>query len=973
MLAVPADAQQIPNLSQDQLQQLQQLQQLNQQSQGGSGQNGASPQSNPDITLQPANTLERQAPLPPSRLEQILSARAGITLKQFGYDQLGTGRAVTVPLAGGVQNDYILGPGDQLVVSLRGQESYEFPVEVNRDGQVVLPRLNPILATGRTLESFRQDVQAAVGKAYVATNAFVSLGRIRQISVQVSGEVNQPGLRTVTGLNSVMDALLLSGGVKKTGTLRNIRVQRGGRTLTVDLYSDLTSSGNARSLRLTDGDRILVPPLGPTVTITGLVRQPGIFELPPGQSSMSVRALLSLAGGQEVRGRYRLSLLQIQPDGQSQMVPVSNDTASVRDSEILFVQLGADQTTSQATLSGGTGLAGQYPIVEGTKLSDVLRAPGALGTSPYTLFGIIARRDPRTLLRTLAAFTPVAVMNGREDMSLQSDDIIRVLSVTEMQIVTAAVNDYNQQLTVEQEAVRNPLANSAVSGATGSAAGALTAANSYSNSINTQRNNTAILANQPPIRASRACLWAEHRAGADAKPAGGRADSGQANNFQNGMQNGGINSDQYYSQFSNGRTLNPNSNGQVFAPGLSGSADQYTYVQGPNGQMILQRKPQSPARNFEEQSIQPGQFPTNREITKFGDLARQLGVDPLVLVNFMIDHRVTMDGAVRGPGTYFVGPDVELQDLVQAAGGTINWADESGVEVISTAVNNQNGQSSTQRLQLPLKQGQLANYIVQPRDQFRFNQVFTDTGVGSVTVQGEVRFAGTYQIVRGEHLSELLARAGGLTSAAYPNGTIFLRKSAAVLEHDGYVRAAAEIESQLLTAMTHVGSDRLTPDAFGAVQGFVDNLRNQKALGRISIKADPSVLAAHPNEDPLLEAGDVIYIPQRPSTISVLGEVMQQGSFPYDANASVEDYIQRAGGTTASSDSSLTFVVLPDGTARKVETSWLNFSADDLPPGSAIVVPRDVAPFSLRQAILDLSQVFSQLAVSAASIVVLTK
>ena len=120
-----------------------------------------------------------------------------------------------------------------------------------------------------------------------------------------------------------------------------------------------------------------------------------------------------------------------------------------------------------------------------------------------------------------------------------------------------------------------------------------------------------------------------------------------------------------------------------------------------------------------------------------------------------------------------------LKDLVQAAGGTASWADESSVELLTTVVDSTTGRSASQRQTLPLRQGMLASYVVRPRDQLHFHKVFTDTGIGSVTVQGEVRFAGNYPIRRGEHLSEVLMRAGGLTSTAYPQGTVFLRKSAA--------------------------------------------------------------------------------------------------------------------------------------------------------------------------------------------------
>jgi polysaccharide export outer membrane protein len=405
--------------------------------------------------------------------------------------------------------------------------------------------------------------------------------------------------------------------------------------------------------------------------------------------------------------------------------------------------------------------------------------------------------------------------------------------------------------------------------------------------------------------------------------------------------------------------------GQAAAAAQGGQSPEQTLAQIP--------QPVQPAPNFQSTDYTVGQMSLNREITSFGDLTRQLGIDQLVLVNFLIDHQAGINGAVSGPGSYFVGPNVPLQALVQAAGGTSNWADESGVELISTEVDTHSGRSMMRQTLLPLRQGTLANYIVRPRDQLRFNQVFTDSGLGSATVEGEVHFTGTFQITRGEHLSSLLARAGGLTSTAYPYGTVFLRKSAADAERQGYNRAANEIEEELVVALTRIGNDKIEAGSFAALQVFVTALRNQKVIGRIAIAADPSVLATKPELDPLLEPGDVVYIPQRPSTISVLGQVMQPGSLPYRAGNTLEDYIQTAGGYSQTSDESNTFIVLPDGSARKVEKSWLNFSSVNLPPGSSIVVPRDITPLDARQIILDVSGIFSQLAVTAASLAVLAK
>ena len=446
--AWPSGAQQMP---------LDSLQQLQQQIQGRGGLNtGANDQQQQPVTLRPA-VPAAQPMLPQSRLEMILSARAHVKLTQFGYDQLGTGRPVTIPQAGAIQGDYVLGPGDEVAVSLRGQENNEFRVNVDRNGQIVLPRLKPIPAMGRTLDDVRQDIQQAVGGAYVATTASVAVARVRQITVLMSGEINSAGPRLVTGLSSVIDALVLSGGVKKTGSLRDIQVRRGGRIFTVDLYGALTGIGRNASLRLADGDQIVVPPLGKTVAVAGLVRRPGIYELPPGRSALSVRDLIELTGGHEVRGSFRMSVLRVLPDGRTSLTPLTGTSGQVQDSEVLFVQLAADQTVSQATLAGGTGLAGSYPVTTGTHLADLLKAPGALGVSPYTPFGIIVRKNPQTLMRHLLAFTPVAVLNGREDQVLQTDDMIRVLSVREERLLNYVVRTYLSRLAADMNQIRNPL------------------------------------------------------------------------------------------------------------------------------------------------------------------------------------------------------------------------------------------------------------------------------------------------------------------------------------------------------------------------------------------------------------------------------------------------------------------------------------------------------------------------------------
>ena len=891
-------------LSSEQLQQLM-------QARGAGGTGGSQGSQLPTATvLKPAPAPS--ATLPPSRLEQILSRRAGVRLRQFGYDQFGVGQTVTVPQVGAIANDYVLGPGDEIVVDLRGQVNAQYTVPVTRGGEVVLPKLAPIQAAGRTLGAFKEDLDAAVKRAFVATQAYVTLGQLRQVSVLVVGDVANPGTRIVTGLSTPVDAILLSGGVKKTGSLRNVELIRAGHVTHIDLYDLLTQQGAAKSIALADGDRILVRPLGPTVAVTGWVRRPGIYELAPGEQAMSVRSLVSLAGGLEVRGAYHISVLRVTRSGESRMTEATL-SSEMHDSDILYVKPAADQSVNRATLAGGNALSGAFPITHATTLSQVITAPGALGVSPYTLIGLVSRRDPKTYLRKLIAFSPVSVLNGRSDMVLHSDDVVKVFSMDEFELVRKVIDQYENYQQSMAAALRNPSA-------------AVASRFNFST------------AGMTPV------------AGASGSGAGGNGETSLAAlQAAKASQMGGSRREQTISSLSGGSAVT-----------MAGGAPMLN----PNaGQGALANS--NAAQNGGEEA---GTKPEN-----FAQLAEQLDVTPLVLADFLTDHLAKIDGAVQGPGRYLVGPGVSLADLVAVAGGTRNWADKSGVELTTTTVDQVTGKSITRRVTLPLSSSLFASYIVKPHDEFRFRDVYTIADAGKVTLQGQVRYPGSYEITTGEHLSDLLIRGGGLTNVAYPYGTIFLRRSVAELEASEDQRAAKEIEDGLLVGMTRQGSNQVSPQTFAALQGFVNQIRNAKPLGRISVIADPSQLLANPAEDVLLEPGDVVYIPQRPSTVAVLGRVLQPGSFPFRPGLSPSDYIRMAGGYAQFADDSETYVVLPDGTARRYHKSWVSFDQPDIPPGSAVVVPRDLAPLDLHQLIVDTTSIVGQLAVSAASLAVLSK
>jgi len=353
------------------------------------------------------------------------------------------------------------------------------------------------------------------------------------------------------------------------------------------------------------------------------------------------------------------------------------------------------------------------------------------------------------------------------------------------------------------------------------------------------------------------------------------------------------------------------------------------------------------------------------------DLAAELGLTSNALINFAVDYLVFVEGDVHDPGPYLAEGGTSLATALNAAGGLQLRADLSAITVTSSAIDSATGASRTLRNQY--RGNSMADFekvVLQPQDTIIVRQVYSDRESGTVMVVGAVRYPGTFDILRSEHLSSILGRAGGLTDEAYPLGTVFTRISAQQAEAQGNYREAVELETGALTAAT---TPNVNPSLLTYLQTLQQQLLKQPALGRITVTADPTILAVKPELDTLLQPGDFIYIPKRPSTVSVSGEVLNPGSFQYRSNMTVDDYIEQAGGYSKVAEDDETFIILPDGSAHTPSSNILSFfGSDPIPPGSTIVVPPNPAPFNTMVFLTQVSQIFSQLAIAAASISVIS-
>jgi polysaccharide biosynthesis/export protein len=882
------------------------------------------PLSSSTTTLQPAAAPSALS-LTPSALENDFSTRAGVTLKQFGYDVFGTGSAVTPTQVGGMQDSYILGVGDQIQIIMVGHENATYQVTVDRDGRIVLLNLPPVQASGRTMGEVRAELAARISSQFLGTKSYISVATIRQISVLVTGEVNVPGMRTLTALNTALDALLLSGGIKKTGSLRGVYIVRGNRRIPLDLYSVITRGTLGSVGALTEGDRIVVPPIGSTVAVSGLVQHPGIFELPAGASRIGAHALMELSGGEEIAGAKRLSKLSLQADGKMQMMSIPKE-GFVAKGEVLFVDFNRQATNARVTLNGEVTVPGMHALGSSPTIASILRDPDDLGPNAYTLFAVIVRHDPSTNFLKLVPFSIQSVFNKTQTVRLVDNDFIYVFNYSEIQglsqaaasqLFTAtqspAVTALNQQLqlqSLQSQATSQSLPS------TGSSAGPGTAS-------------------QPtPISLAQMAAAAQTAGANTTSPptsSGGAAPSSGP----------------------------PSQTGGTAAPGTSST---------PTSQPTSTTT--APGASMGTNSTTVAAVSTNPN--QVNAIANRMGVTPTALTNLASDYLVWVNGEVLNPGPLLAADGANLNSVLEAAGGLSRQADLSGVTVTSTDIDPQRGMSRTLRNTYAQRTQDFASVQIRPFDAVTVRAVFSDRIGESITITGQVRYPGTYEYTRDETLSSVLARAGGLTDEAYAYGAVFTRQSAAAAEAQANQREANMLNDAIVTIASQPGVSGTIPPNLAPVQAMVQTLLHQPVLGRISISVDPAILLAHPDRDPLLESGDAIYIPKRPSTVAVTGEVLNAGAFTWKKDMSLDDYIDLAGGEADAAEDSMVFVVMPDGTAVPSNSSWWSFGgATHIPAGATIVVPRNPQPFNLTTFLSVYTDILSKVAITAASLAVI--
>lgn len=307
---------------------------------------------------------------------------------------------------------------------------------------------------------------------------------------------------------------------------------------------------------------------------------------------------------------------------------------------------------------------------------------------------------------------------------------------------------------------------------------------------------------------------------------------------------------------------------------------------------------------------------------------------------------VRVEGQVKAPGDYPLEPGMRVSDLIRAGGGLRPSAFGLEAELVRYEVSS-SGTRQTELIQVNLAEVlsgvQSRDVPLRPFDYLIIRQAPDWDEQAEVTVQGEVRFPGTYPIRKGETLREVIDRAGGLTDLAFPEGSVFMREDLKRLEQEQLDRLAERMQSDLVALSLQVSNTGQSSavEALLAGRSLLADLHRARATGRFVIDL-PAIVSqpARSARDVTLRDGDVLVVPKRRQEVTVIGEVQNASSHFYESQLEMSDYIARSGGLTRKADKRRVYVVRANGSVAARSGSWLSRrSKVAIRPGDTIVVP----------------------------------
>ena len=395
--------------------------------------------SNKNVDTQRVNPEQAEDKAPAQSNDMTVDGPEG-GIKVFGRDIFRTANLTFEPSMNiATPVNYRLGPGDELQIEVWGASETNITQKVSPDGYISIPNVGPVNVNGLTVQAATNRIKAKLSQIYsglassnvnLSTHVKVSLVQIRTIQVNIMGEVARPGTYALSSFSTVFHALYKAGGMSKMGSLRNIKVVRGGRTVaTVDVYDYIINGRSHSDIRLQEGDVILASPYDALVLIKGKVKRPMYYEM---KSSESIRTLIGFAGGFS-NDAYRGAVTVDRNNTKERTVATVDDmnygVFKVKDGDVVSVGEILDRYDNRIEVKGAVYRPGYYELGKDIQtVKDLIEKADGLLEYAFTNRAVLHRENDDKTLEVIS-LNVKAIIDGTEaDVTLRKNDVLFIPS-----------------------------------------------------------------------------------------------------------------------------------------------------------------------------------------------------------------------------------------------------------------------------------------------------------------------------------------------------------------------------------------------------------------------------------------------------------------------------------------------------------------------------------------------------------------
>jgi len=839
-------------------------------------------------------------------------------LEQFGYEIFSQTPTTFAPVESiPVPPGYIIGPGETFILQIYGSTDVEYRLVVTREGKLLVPGVGEIQVAGLTFDEAKLTLTKQISKLRIGVKTVVTLAELHTIQVMMVGEVMHPGAYTVSGLSSLLNTLITTGGIKRSGTLRNIQVRRQNKIIaTMDIYQVLLQGVDESNIFLRHGDVVFVPPIGHTIGVAGEVQRPAIYEL---KDEKSINDVLALAGGLLPTAAGDKSHVERITSNSFRTLIAADLNAdggniAVKNGDLIRVFPILDKMDGVVLLSGHVLVPGGFQWHQGMRVSDLISSPAILRQSTEYEMALVQREVSSTKRLEVHYFKLGSVLTnpgGKGDIELLSRDQVIIFDTHSPR--KKQVADLVRKLKAQSTAFEPPnifelkgylrhpgeyplQRGMRLLGALGVSGGIL---------AGTDTQYTLL------VRKDQKTKHIEfiHLSLAEAR----KNPKGDHNPF-----------------------IKPQDRVYVFDDAL----DRAELIKNDIETVKKQTRygSLSPVVNVSGKVVKPGSYP----------LVPGMRVSDLVIAA----------GGMK-EDAFGLSASLSRHQLVDKEFTTIDH-----IDVKLTGLGGHDYDAAM---------------ILHPYDHLVLREKPEWISKPKlVKIEGEFIYPGEYQVGKRETLCSLVQRVGGFTEDAYLFGAVFLRESIRQREQQAMDKLFDEMDDLLVEVQISPGynKDEKLPINQGArdIHQVLKQLKRNKASGRLVVDLKAAVSQCDEKSDIMLEDGDRLIVPTYKDEVSVVGQVYSPSSHLYRSDRAALDYINLSGGTKELAMREHTYVVQANGevmTARSSKSSWgwLGSPANvEVTPGSTIYVPLSVDRINAREFSESWIELVYKLAISAASI-----